>query len=30
MARRAGLGIEAWPERLFDLTVVPLHHLLCR
>ena len=30
MARRAGLGIEAWLDRLFDLTVVPLHHLLCR
>ncbi|TDH60815.1 IucA/IucC family siderophore biosynthesis protein [Dankookia rubra] len=30
MAKQAGLGIEAWLERLFDLTVVPLHHLLCR
>ncbi|MFC7477787.1 IucA/IucC family protein [Dankookia sp. GCM10030260] len=30
MAQQAGLGIEAWLERLFDLTVVPLHHLLCR
>lgn len=30
MAVEAGLGIEAWLERLFDLTVVPLHHLLCR
>ena len=30
MAERAGLGIEAWLDRLFDLTAVPLHHLLCR
>ena len=30
MARRAGLGIEDWLDRLFDLSVVPLHHLLCR
>jgi aerobactin synthase len=30
MAAQAGLGIEPWLERLFDLTVVPLHHLLCR
>lgn len=30
MAEQAGLGIAAWLERLFDLTVVPLHHLLCR
>ncbi|MDO9712511.1 IucA/IucC family protein [Paracraurococcus lichenis] len=30
MARQAGLDIEVWLERLFDLTVVPLHHLLCR
>lgn len=30
MAAQAGLDIEAWLHRLFDLTVVPLHHLLCR
>ena len=30
MAARAGLGIEPWLDRLFDITVVPLHHLLCR
>lgn len=30
LAAQAGLGIRPWLERLFDVTVVPLHHLLCR
>ena len=30
LAAQAGLGIRPWLERLFDVTAVPLHHLLCR
>lgn len=30
LAAQAGLGIRPWLKQLFDVTVVPLHHLLCR
>ena len=29
-ARRAGLSMEAWLQRLFQVSVVPLWHILCR
>ncbi|MFN4167236.1 MAG: IucA/IucC family protein [Pannonibacter phragmitetus] len=29
-ARRAGLDFEDWLKRLFEVSVVPLYHMLCR